>query len=401
MSENLLVKAYSIQHNLDVNEFIDGYMTFLNNILNDLWQTIEWKKKGKRLIPLIRKDKFFRKEIRDKYIIKWIYSKHYIDSAIKQAYSIINSWRKRYLKGKARRDKPTLKRKFVRIKETLYNYRNGIIKISIKPFQENISIDLKNAWFWNRIKGLDLGELILKEDKIIITVRKKVKLKIENPVAWDINLLTIDGYDEEKDYKIDLKNIYTIHRIYELKRKKIQKLPEKTKKGLLKKYSSREKNRINDILHKISKQLSNRTNIFEDLKSFKERVARTKSRSMNRQNAKHDYIKLQKYIEYKSEWNGYLTIYVKSKLTSKTCSKCGYINKDLKGARIFICPACGLRMDRQKNASRNIWNRFLNMWGQGFAPKGAKLYEMLPMNPEGDESNETQGLSVYSIRIHT
>jgi len=297
MSENLLVKAYSIQHNLDVNEFIDGYMSFLNNILNDLWQTIEWKKKGKRLIPLIRKDKFFRKEIRDKYIIKWIYSKHYIDSAIKQAYSIINSWRKRYLKGKARREKPALKRKFVRIKETLYNYRNGIIKISIKPFQENISIDLKNAWFWNRIKGLDLGELILKEDKIIITVRKKVKLKIENPVAWDINLLTIDGYDEEKDYKIDLKNIYTIHRIYELKRKKIQKLPEKTKKGLLKKYSSREKNRINDILHKISKQLSNRTNIFEDLKSFKERVARTKSRSMNRQNAKHDYIKLQKYIE--------------------------------------------------------------------------------------------------------
>jgi putative transposase len=401
MSENLLVKAYSIQHNLDIDNFINDYMIFLNNILNDLWQTIEWKKKGKRLIPLIRKDKFFRKKIRDKYIIKWIYSKHYIDSAIKQAYSMLNSWRKRYLKGKARRDKPTLKRKFVRIKETLYSYRDGIIKISIKPFQENISIDLKNAWFWNRIKGLDLGELILKEDKIIITVRKEMELKIENPVAWDINLLTIDGYDGEKDYTINLKNVYTIHRIYELKRIKIQKLPEKTRKKLLQKYQSREKNRINDILHKISKQLSNRTNIFEDLKDFKEKVTRTKSRSMNRQNSKHDYIKLQKYIEYKSEWNGYSTIYLKAYNSSKTCSKCGYINKDLKGARIFECQKCKLRMDRQKNASRNIWNRFLNMWGQGFALKGAKLYEMLPMNPEGDESNETQGLSMYSIRIHT
>jgi putative transposase len=378
-------------------------MKFLNDILNDLWQAIEWKKKGKRLIPLIRKDKIFRKEIRDKYIIKWIYSKHYIDSAIKQSYSMLNSWRKRYLKGKAKRDKPTLKRKFVRIKETLYSYRNGIIKISIKPFQESICIDLKNAWFWNRIKGLELGELILKEDKIIITVRKKIELKIENPVAWDINLLTIDGYDGKKDYTIDLKNIYTIHRTYELKRKKIQKLPEKTKKirkKLLKKYSSREKNRINDILHKIAKQLSNRTNIFEDLNNFKERIARTKSRSMNRQNSKHDYIKLQKYIEYKSEWNGYSTIYLKAYNSSKTCSKCGYINKDLKGARIFKCPACGLRMDRQKNASRNIWNKFLNMWGKGFAPKGVKLYEMLPMNSEGDESNETQGLSMYSIQIH-
>ena len=205
MSENLLIKAYSIKHNLDINNFINDYMIFLNNILNDLWQIIEWKKKGKRLIPLIRKDKIFRKEIRDKYIIKWIYSKHYIDSAIKQAYSIINSWRKRYLKGKARRNKPILKRKFVRIKETLYSYKDGIIRISIKPFQESIRIDLKNAWFWNRIKGLELGELILKEDKLIITVRKEMGLKIENPIAWNINLLTIDGYDGEvKLYEMPL-----------------------------------------------------------------------------------------------------------------------------------------------------------------------------------------------------
>jgi len=74
-AKSLLVKAYSIQHGLNLNDFINYYMIFLNNILNDIWQTIEWKKKEKRLIPLIRKDKFFRKEIRDKYIIKWIYSK--------------------------------------------------------------------------------------------------------------------------------------------------------------------------------------------------------------------------------------------------------------------------------------------------------------------------------------
>jgi len=399
VSKSLLVKAYSIQHGLNLNNFISDYMKLLNDILNDIWQTIEWKK-SKRLMPFIKKDAIFRKNLRNAYIKGWIYSKHYIDSAIKQAYSILDSWRKRYLRGKARREKPILKRKFVRIKETLYSYRNGIIKISIKPFQESISIDLKNAWFWNKIAGLELGELILKEDRVIITVRKEIKLKIENPIAWDINLLTIDGYDREKDYTINLKNVYTIHRIYELKRRKIQKLPEKTKKKLLQKYQSREKNRVNDLLHKTAKQLSNRTNIFEDLNNFKERIARTKSRSMNRQNSKHDYIKLQKYVEYKSAWNGYLTIYVKSKLTSKTCSQCGYVNKDLKGARIFKCPACGLRMDRQKNASRNIWNRFLNMWGQEFAPKGAKLYEMLPMNSEGDESDETQGLSMGSIQIH-
>lgn len=394
VSKSLLVKAYSTQHGLNLNDFISDYMKLLNDVLNDIWQAIEWKKKGKRLMPFIKKDAVFRKNLRNAHIRGWIYSKHYVDSAIKQSYSTLDSWRKRYLKGMAGRDKPTLKRKFVRVKETLYSYRNGIIRISIKPFRESVCIDLRKAWFWDRIAGLELGKLILKEDRVIITVRKEMGLKIENPVAWDINLLTLDGYDGKNDYTINLKSVYIIHRTYELKRKKIQKLSKKTRKKLFQKYRSREMNRVNDLLHKTAKQLADRTNVFEDLKCFKERVARTKSRSMNRQNAKHNYITLQKYIEYKSAWKDHLTVYVKPQLTSKKCSRCGYVNKDLKGARMFECKRCGLKMDRQKNASRNIWNRFLRMWGQGFAPKGVKLYDMLPMNPEGDESDETQGLSM-------
>ncbi|MBS7611172.1 transposase [Candidatus Bathyarchaeota archaeon] len=93
---------------------------------------------------------------------------------------------------------------------------------------------------------------------------------------------------------------------------------------------------------------------------------------MNRQNSKHNYITLQKYVEYKPAWNGYPTIYVKAKGTSKTCSRCEYHNKDLKGAGVFKCPKCGFVLDRQKNAARNIWNVFLRMWGSGLTPKGAK-----------------------------
>lgn len=41
-------------------------------------------------------------------------------------------------------------------------------------------------------------------------------------------------------------------------------------------------------------------------------------------------------------------------LTSKTCSRCGYVNRGLKG-RVFECPSCGLAVDRQKNAAVNIY----------------------------------------------
>jgi len=113
MSKSLLVKAYCIPHSFDISELLESYMHVLNAILDELWRSILWKKKGKRLIPYIRKDRAFRKELRDKYLVGWNYSKHYVDSAIKQAYAVLSSWKKKYLKGKAGRRKPILKRKFV------------------------------------------------------------------------------------------------------------------------------------------------------------------------------------------------------------------------------------------------------------------------------------------------
>ncbi len=41
--------------------------------------------------------------------------------------------------------------------------------------------------------------------------------------------------------------------------------------------------------------------------------------------------------------------------SSKTCSHCGYVNKDLKlEDRVYVCPECGHVMDRDKNAAVNI-----------------------------------------------
>jgi len=36
----------------------------------------------------------------------------------------------------------------------------------------------------------------------------------------------------------------------------------------------------------------------------------------------------------------------------------------------------------------------LDMWGLGVAPNGDKTYDMLPMNPEGDEVDASQGVGV-------
>lgn len=64
------------------------------------------------------------------------------------------------------------------------------------------------------------------------------------------------------------------------------------------------------------------------------------------------------FLEYKSEKNG--IEFIKADRfypSSKKCSKCGYIKKDLKlKDRVFKCPCCGNTIDRDLNASINLAN---------------------------------------------
>ena len=131
----------------------------------------------KRLIPLIPKSKEFKRDLRNTLFRDWDYASHHVDSAIKVAYSILKSWRRNYLKGRRKRKKPVVKRKFVRVKETLYKFEDWKIRITIKPWKNYLEFDLSRAWFRKRVNGWNLGELILKENELIITFRKELSEK--------------------------------------------------------------------------------------------------------------------------------------------------------------------------------------------------------------------------------
>jgi len=400
-----VVKAYSVEHNYDLDRFISDYIWLLNAIMREIWNNIRWKEKKvkgkKRILPVIPNSKEFKRNLRNSALKDWKYASHYVDSAINTAYSILKSWRKRYKKGQAGRKMPVIKREFIYVKTTLFSYRNGVVKITIVPRKYYVEFDLKQYWFWDRVKNLNLGGIILKKDSITFTFWTMKELRIKNPVGWDANLMSFDGYDGQQHYKVSLKDVYTIHREYELKRKRIQEKTQKTKpktyKRLMAKYEHREQNRVDDFLHKISKSLSDRSHVFEDL-TYMKRNCKSKSRKRNRQLFKGDFIKLQKMIEYKANWNGYNVAYVPPKNTSKSCSRCGFVVETRIGA-VFTCPNCGLVMDRQMNASINIFRKGLGVWGLGVAPNGDETDDMLPMNPEGVEVDVSQSVGV-SINDH-
>jgi len=124
------VRAYNIRRRYDVRGFLEAYRLLLQLAVDEVWARIKWIEKRdeggrKRLIPVIPKDSSFKNHyLRSLLMEGWSYSEHYVDSAIKQAYSIMKSWRS-YLKGERSREKPAVEKRFVRIKETLYSFKDG------------------------------------------------------------------------------------------------------------------------------------------------------------------------------------------------------------------------------------------------------------------------------------
>lgn len=362
-----------------MSRFISDYRQLLQRTVDQVWNHIERREKpnrgpykglGKRrdatrIIPIIPQDRQFKyHQLRNNLLEGWSYSKHYVDSAIKQTYSIMNSWRSNYIKGKRRAEKPVVKKRFVQIKETLYTYRDGVIRISIKPHQEYTNFDISRVWFLTRAEG-SMGELILKEDSLTVTFRKKLKLEgtPRHRIAWDSNEASLDAFHPELGWiRVDLKEAYHIHRTYELKRKRLQE--EVSRKPSLKikleKYSARERSRTENLIHRKTKLA---LLPFQHYLRLDKRGMFIHSRSHNRRLAKSDWKLFQRFLAYKTGRTvGSLNPYN----STRRCSGCGGVNEALNGAVTLECRFCGLKIDRHLNAAVNL---YLQMEGLSPSPK--------------------------------
>ncbi|MEM0269145.1 MAG: hypothetical protein QXI51_07305 [Candidatus Korarchaeum sp.] len=104
------------------------------------------------------------------------------------------------------------------------------------------------------MKGGELGELILKEEYLTITFKFKREEEAVGKIAWDCNLKSLDGFNPKLGWiRIDLGKLFHIHRVYELRRGRLQSKASKkpSLKRVLAKYSRRERNRAKDFVHKL------------------------------------------------------------------------------------------------------------------------------------------------------
>ncbi|AEF96416.1 IS200/IS605 family accessory protein TnpB-related protein [Methanotorris igneus] len=400
-----IVLTYKIKHNYDLKNLLDGFMSTSQKAVDIIWENINWKEKQvkhrfksknkykyyttTRLIPEIPKDKDFKRELRNYLLNGWNFASHYVDGAIKVAYSTIESWKSNYLDGKRKRNKPTFKRPFVRVKNTLIKYdkENGTIRITIKARKEYLVLDIKNEWFFEKIRGFDIGEIILKDNEALITFKKPLNIFDKKVVIGvDSNLKSLDLFHPEEGWiRVDLSELHRIKNVYDVIIDKLKSIYKKAPKRigiLLKKYYNRRKNRVEDFINKLTSQLSklfpNAIFIFEDL----DKLNMYKNSNFNRDLDRTSWREIAKKLEYKS-----IVFYVNPHYTSKTCPICGSRMESQEG-QVVTCEKCGV-FNRQFVGSFNIFKRGVKLvkkllGGVGVPVTGVEVDDLLSNEPRGE-----------------
>jgi len=364
------LKTYSLNHD-KAEEFyplLEAYRDAVNRTLQELWGQLEWKqksipgKKQHRLLPKLKADVHsneYKRELRNRILADWPYAAHWADSAIKTAYSIFKSWRKNYVKGDRKRRMPVAKRLFARVKQTLVKLEGEKLRLTLKP-GEYVYLDLSKRYFKlpSKVSSAGLGEPVITPEKVHLPVHFEETAQTDKPaVAWDFNLLSLDGYSPETGWvRIDTSRLASVHIASFEKRRSVQRRASRSKKArrILAKYSGRERNRARKHQIEVARVITSVSGAV-GLEELSKQGMFTRSRVWNRRITRSDWRSIARILEEKlgedkvAELDPYGS--------SSFCSRCGWFNKDLNGAEVFECGGCGLRIDRQLNAAINLYMR--------------------------------------------
>jgi len=136
-------------------------------------------------------------------------------------------------------------------------------------------------------------------------------------------------------------------------------------------------NQRKDFQHKLSSKLisENQTIALETLKISNMVKNHKLAQSIN----DVSWYSFTEMLEYKADWYGKNIIRVGTFFpSSKMCSSCGYINKELKlSDRKWSCPKCSKEHDRDINAAINIKQFALKHSGKEFPVEPVELLTLV------------------------
>jgi putative transposase len=287
---------------------------------------------------------------------------HYILSACECAFAMLRNRRWKRL--------PRVRRPFLKLDSQTYVLNYMLLRIPEKP-REFILIPLIGGEYqlsFLRNPELKRGSVTITEGNVVISFSaEREEVEPEGAIALDLNERNITTSDGQR---YDLSEVFRIGQTYRRIRSSIQRRVHRDRriaKALLSKYGSAEKERKKQAIHSITKEIVRRAReersviVMERLTHIRRSHARGNGEGKRMRGRMNSWCfrEIQRQIEYKAAWEGVRVVYVRAANTSRTCSKCRSVNKNLTYERAWTCPTCGARHDRDLNAALNIMSRYL------------------------------------------
>ena len=320
-------------------------------------------------------DGIIRKELTQLKKSELIWLNEISNNVTKQAVKDACNAYKRFFKGLAKKPKFKIRKKS---KPSFYNDTSKlkvkekkvlIEKVGWIKTNEQIPIDVKynnpRVTYDNKYWYISVGVEVDKKQEELTDISLGIDLGLKDlavcsdgKVFKNINktkeVKNLEKRLKQKQRQISRK--YEINKIKKggscqfIKTKNIEKL-ENTTKLMHRKLTNIRDNYIHQVTTSIVKTKPYRI-VIEDLNVS----GMIKNKHLSDSVRKQCFNKFRQYITYKAELYGIgLVIADRFYPSSKTCSECGSIKKDLKlKDRVYRCPHCGVVIDRDYNASLNL-----------------------------------------------
>lgn len=304
------------------------------------WNYYEYKK----LLPKLKEEFPFLKEANSQSLqeaVKWL------DRAFKNFFKGLSGFPK--FKSKKRTNSISI----------LQHFRIEGNKVRIPKINTPIRF-IKHRGIEGKIKSISITKTPTGKFYLNVLVGREVRSlqKTNRVVAIDVGLTHFCTLSTGQKIENPRHLIRTEQRI-----KKLQKQLSRKNKGSrrfrilvrrIAKLHEKVRNRRNDFLHKLSKQIigDNQAVIVEDL-NVKGLVRNTK---LSKHIADASWRGFIQFLEYKAKLYERVLIKVDTFYpSSKLCYRCGFKNEELKlSDREWKCPRCGVKHDRDYNATLNL-----------------------------------------------
>ena len=331
-----------------------------------------------------------------------------IQTARDKAVEILKGFNKKKREGKAKSEKPKLKRISIRFDKRCYSFAkttnvltpywltlslNRRTRVSLpivfgKRQQRFIEEALQGKWQFCTVEmvkrnGEWYAHFVLKKvvelpdehETIIAIDRGEHNLAVAVAISKDNPNKPMKGQFWRGEEIKRIRGLYSHIRRKLLKKKLLKKVKE---------LGVRERRKVNQQLHIIAnqiieyaKQFPKPVIVMENLCGIRDNFK--KSKKLNRRFHSLPFRKLQAIIEYKANLEGIPVVYVNPKNTSKKCHRCGHVAQ-VKG-REFRCSKCGLVYNRDLNGAINIAHALMRGMGWRSRESLKPAYEGIGVKP--------------------